>query len=54
MPVLRGELLWQPDAPLKKASRLQAFIDWLSARRGLAFKDYGTLWQWSVDDIDDF
>jgi acetoacetyl-CoA synthetase len=54
VPVLQGELLWQPDPPRKQASRLQAFIDWLAARRGLAFKDYGTLWQWSVDDIDDF
>ena len=52
--MLKGEPLWQPVAPLKQASQLQAFTDWLGARRGLAFKDYGTLWQWSVDDIDDF
>jgi acetoacetyl-CoA synthetase len=26
---------------------------WLRTERGLAFEDYGALWRWSVDQLED-
>ena len=54
VPVMQGELLWQPDPQFQRASRVHAFTEWLSAERGLKFENYASLWQWSVDDMDAF
>lgn len=35
-------------------SRLDGFVRWLEAERGLSFDDYETLWQWSVSDLTGF
>jgi len=48
------ELIWEPSAELVERSRLTEFTRWLERERGLAFADYGELWQWSVDDLDGF
>jgi len=49
-----GELLWEPSAELVERSRLTEFIGWLKRERGLSFGGYDELWQWSVDDLDEF
>ena len=33
---------------------MKRFVDWAGARRGRPFADYDELWQWSVDDLEDF
>ncbi len=48
------EILWQPTAEDIKYSRLAQYRDWLRASRGLQFPDYESLWQWSVDQTEDF
>jgi acetoacetyl-CoA synthetase len=48
------EMLWEPTPERVENSRMTAFIRWLEAERGLAFADYHQLWQWSVDELDDF
>ncbi len=52
--VAEGTLLWQPSDELRRKSRIQAFMRWLRAERGLDFADYASLWQWSVGEIEAF
>ena len=54
MALAEGEVLWEPSEAFRKSTRLWAFMQWLRARRGLAFDDYHALWQWSVDDLPAF
>lgn len=46
--------LWTPSPDRIENSQMYKFIQWLSRERGLDFQDYESLWQWSVDNIDDF
>ncbi|HEX8753122.1 MAG TPA: acetoacetate--CoA ligase [Solirubrobacterales bacterium] len=48
------EILWEPSPERVENSRLTAFIRWLETEQGLAFADYHQLWQWSVDELEDF
>jgi acetoacetyl-CoA synthetase len=47
-------MLWQPSPARVENSRMRDFIRWLEDERGLAFADYHQLWQWSVDELEDF
>ncbi len=47
-------MLWEPTPAQVERSRMTEFMRWLESERGLAFDDYGQLWQWSVDDLDAF
>jgi acetoacetyl-CoA synthetase len=49
-----GELLWEPSAELIESSRLTEYLRWLQRERGLLFKGYRELWEWSVDDLEQF
>ncbi len=46
--------LWEPSAAVKASSNLAKFISWLSAKKDLHFQEYQELWQWSVDNLEDF
>ncbi|NML44361.1 acetoacetate--CoA ligase [Ramlibacter sp. G-1-2-2] len=48
------EILWQPSPEQAAASRLAAYQQWLQQKHGLTFADYEALWQWSVDQLEDF
>lgn len=47
-------LLWEPTAKTKAKANLTAFMHWLAEEKGLTFTGYQELWQWSVDNIEDF
>jgi len=49
-----GKLMWTPSPAFAQASQLAAYMDWLRRERGLDFPDYGSLWQWSVTEIETF
>jgi acetoacetyl-CoA synthetase len=49
-----GELLWSADAAALERTNISKFVAWLKENRGLVFDDYGSLWQWSVDELPDF
>lgn len=49
-----GDLLWKPSREQKAASRLSHYKRWLAEERGLDFRDYASLWQWSVDRLEPF
>ena len=47
-------ILWTPTTEEIRSSRLADFRQWLILQKGLSFPDYESLWQWSVDHIEDF
>lgn len=47
-------LLWTPSEQVSNDSNLNHYMSWLSKNKSLSFKDYHQLWQWSVDNIEDF
>jgi acetoacetyl-CoA synthetase len=48
------EKLWQPSKARIERSRMHDFMQWLARERGLSFEDYNALWQWSVDQLEEF
>ena len=52
--IAEGTLLWQPSAERQQRSEMRRYMAWLAAHKGLQFDDYHALWQWSVDNIEDF
>ncbi len=47
-------MLWQPTNESRDNTNLKQFMLWLGEKRGLHFNDYQSLWQWSVDNHNDF
>ena len=46
--------LWEPSSLRKAAARITDFERWLNKHRGLCFSCYDDLWQWSVEDQENF
>ncbi len=46
--------LWKPGKALIEQSNLKKYMDWLFVKKGLHFKDYEGVWEWSVTDLEDF
>ncbi len=46
--------LWTPSEERVEASGMARFERHLLRTRGLRFADYGALWQWSIDEREDF
>lgn len=46
--------LWKPGKTLIEQSNLKKYMSWLFVKKGLYFKDYEHLWEWSVTDLEDF
>lgn len=46
--------LWSPSAEQRERAAMTAFMRWAGERRGRPFGDYAELWQWSVDELEDF
>jgi acetoacetyl-CoA synthetase len=44
----------RPSDAQVRAAQVTRFTDWLQRTRSLAFPDYESLWQWSVEDLDAF
>ncbi|MGC1089097.1 MAG: acetoacetate--CoA ligase [Candidatus Acidiferrum sp.] len=52
--VREGELLWTPSAAQIEDTNLTRFRRWLDRERGLRFADYEALWNWSVQELEEF
>ena len=48
------EELWRPSPELIEGASITRYMRWLAEERGARFGDYGSLWRWSVDDLDGF
>lgn len=46
--------LWKPGRNLMEQSNLKKYMDWLFVKKGLYFRSYKDLWDWSVTDLEDF
>ncbi len=46
--------LWTPSVEMVKGARMSDFMRWERDRRGRDFADYGELWRWSVEEIEQF
>jgi acetoacetyl-CoA synthetase len=46
--------LWEPSPAAREAATMTRFMGWAGARRGRPFADYGELWSWSVEELEDF
>ena len=49
-----GALLWEPSEEFKENAKITAYMRWLSEEKGLSFGSYEELWEWSVNDLEDF
>jgi acetoacetyl-CoA synthetase len=52
--VKEGDLMWTPSQAFQETSEMKRYMTWLEKNKGLTFKDYNSLWEWSVKDIDGF
>jgi acetoacetyl-CoA synthetase len=49
-----GVLLWEPSEELKRQANITHYMQWLVQEKGLSFHSREELWQWSVDNLEDF
>ncbi len=47
-------MLWQPSQEVIQESNLVHFMGWLKEKHDLLFSNYQELWQWSVEELEDF
>ncbi|MFS0674743.1 acetoacetate--CoA ligase [Ornithinibacillus sp. 179-J 7C1 HS] len=52
--IQEGTLLWQPTEERIKNANITSFMYWLNENKGLSITDYDPLWEWSVENIEDF
>src|SRR5436190_21307538 len=50
----RGELLWEPSADAIERATMTRYMRWLAAERGIALEAYQPLWEWSVNELEEF
>jgi len=48
------DVTWRPSAAMVESSNLTRYVDWLRDARGISVGAYPELWQWSVDNLDEF
>ncbi|UCD82782.1 MAG: acetoacetate--CoA ligase [Desulfobacterales bacterium] len=49
-----GTILWEPSQDRKSRANITTYLNWLESEKGLSFKDYNSLWEWSVTEIETF
>jgi acetoacetyl-CoA synthetase len=52
--VVEGTLLWEPSEEFKENANITRYMRWLESEKGLSFKGYSELWEWSVTEIEEF
>jgi acetoacetyl-CoA synthetase len=50
----RGEKLWEPSPEAMERSQMTAYMRWLASERDIRPDSYAALWEWSVDELEDF
>ncbi|MFC6706698.1 acetoacetate--CoA ligase [Flexivirga alba] len=49
-----GDVVWRPPADVLDTTRVGAFLRWLRHERGIELAGHEELWQWSVDELEQF
>jgi acetoacetyl-CoA synthetase len=47
-------IVWEPSPERVASATITRYREWLNDTRGLALGDYQALWQWSVDELEEF
>jgi acetoacetyl-CoA synthetase len=47
-------IVWEPSAERVASATITRYREWLNETRGLELASYGDLWQWSVDELEEF
>jgi acetoacetyl-CoA synthetase len=47
-------LLWEPSEELKQQANITRYMQWLAQEKGLSLHSRDELWQWSVNNLEDF
>jgi acetoacetyl-CoA synthetase len=53
-PITEGTVLWEPSDEQISNANLTRYLNWLKTEKGLEFDGYHSLWDWSVNEIEDF
>src|SRR5271166_6598062 len=46
--------LWEPPRKVAQQANITQYRQWLAREKGLIFDTYEDLWEWSVNDLEDF
>jgi acetoacetyl-CoA synthetase len=52
--VKTGDLLWTPSREWIEGTHMVHYMNWLKGNKDRDFKDYASLWQWSVEELEAF
>jgi acetoacetyl-CoA synthetase len=52
--ITEGTILWQPSDAFRQSTTMHAYMQWLIEQRGVEVPDYARLWEWSVNNIEEF
>ena len=47
-------IVWEPSPERIASATITRYREWLNSTRGLQLADYHALWQWSVDELEEF
>ncbi|HEY4236969.1 MAG TPA: AMP-binding protein, partial [Gaiellaceae bacterium] len=47
-------IVWEPSPERIASATITRYREWLNETRGLALDDYAGLWEWSVDELEQF
>src|SRR6201992_3032767 len=48
------QAMWTPPVEMMESTEMARFMGWVEGRHGRSFSGYGELWQWSVDQLEEF
>ena len=48
------EIVWKPTRAFQEKSHLRRYMNWLFVKKGIFFRSYEDLWEWSTTDVEDF
>ena len=54
VPISEGTLLWEPTEKMKRQANLTKYMTWLGSEKGLHFDESEKLWEWSVNNLEEF
>lgn len=52
--VKEGDFLWEPSQSFKKQANISHYMQWLVEKKGEKFSNYTELWEWSVNNLEQF
>jgi len=47
-------VIWRPSREAIERANVTRLIPWLASERGVQVRDYGELWRWSIESLEDF